>query len=151
MVVGRDGVIVFANGPVEDLLDYSPGTLAGLSVEALVPERYRKRHVDLRKMFHSDALMRPMGLGREIVALSQAGREIPIEINLLPATDSENVVAIIRDLTVILHARQQLESSAQRFRAVAVSSNDILTETDIETGVITWHGDVDGALGYDAG
>ena len=151
MVVGRDGVIVFANGPVEDLLDYSPGTLAGLSVEALVPERYRKRHVDLRKMFHSDALMRPMGLGREIVALSQAGREIPIEINLLPATDSENVVAIIRDLTVILHARQQLESSAQRFRAVAVSSNDILTETDIETGVITWHGDVDGALGYEPG
>ena len=58
MVVGRDGVIVFANGPAEDLLDYSPGTLAGLSVEALVPESYRKRHVDLRKMFHSDSSMR---------------------------------------------------------------------------------------------
>jgi len=151
IVVSRSGAILYANGLTEELLGYGCGALVGLGVEALIPERYRDRHVDLREMFYNDALMRPMGPGREIVALSQAGREIPIEISLLPTADGENVVAIIRDLTAILHARQQLESSALRFRAVAVSSNDILTETDIETGVITWHGDVDSALGYDAG
>jgi hypothetical protein len=35
----------------------------------------------------------------------------------MPASNGEQVVAVIRDLTTILHARQELESSAQRFRA----------------------------------
>ncbi|MFP6829139.1 MAG: PAS domain-containing protein [Gammaproteobacteria bacterium] len=70
VIVGRDGEIVFANQHAEELLDYPHGTLAGLSVEALVPESDRERHAGLREQFHKGPLIRP---GREIFALSRGG------------------------------------------------------------------------------
>lgn len=151
VVVGKNGVIIFANRHVEKLLDYAPGALDGLPVEALVPERYRNRHVDLRKMFQVDPLMRRMGPGREIVAVSREGREIPVEIGLIPATNGDHVLTIIRDISTTVHARRQLESSALRLQTIAMCSADIVTETNIETGAIIWHGDVDTPLGYEPG
>ena len=151
IVVGHDGVILLANRHAEALLEYAPGALGGMAVDALVPDRLRERHADLRRMFRIDPKMRPMGSGREIIALAADGREIPVEIGLWPDPSGDFVVGLIRDISATLQARRQLETSALRFRAVALSSNDILTETDIGTGVITWHGDVDSPLGYEPG
>ncbi len=72
VIVCRDGEIVFANQHAEELLDYPHGTLAGLSVEALVPESDRERHAGLREQFHKGPLIRP---GREIFALSRGARD----------------------------------------------------------------------------
>ena len=48
LVLGRDGSIVSANGHAERLFGFGRGKLVGLSIEALVPERYRHQHQQLR-------------------------------------------------------------------------------------------------------
>ena len=69
LVVGRDGSIVFANRHAERLFGYEPGKLVGLAIEALVPEPYRRRHGKFRTEFSADPAGRPMGSGRERLAL----------------------------------------------------------------------------------
>ena len=65
-IVGRDSSIVFANQHAEHLFGYEPGQIVGVEIEALIPERYRQRHVELRSEFWVDPAVRPMGLGREL-------------------------------------------------------------------------------------
>jgi len=148
IVVARDGTILFANGLAEELLDFSPGALNGSSVEMLIPERLRERHADLRRMFQSDPRMRQMGPGREIVALTGAGDEIPIGIGLIPDLDGDHFVAVIHDISSAHRAREELEASALRFRAVAMSAADIVVEVNLRSGDVIWHGDVDTPLGF---
>ena len=64
LIAGRDGSIVFANQHAERLFGYEPGQLVGVEIEALIPERYRRRHTGLRAEFSIDPTVRPMGFGR---------------------------------------------------------------------------------------
>ncbi|MCF8070700.1 MAG: response regulator [Desulfobacterales bacterium] len=44
-----------------------------------------------------------------------------------------------------------LHESEHRFKLIAQSTNDIFYELDIESGELKWLGDIDSALGYEAG
>jgi hypothetical protein len=63
LIVGRDGSIVFANQHAERLFGYEPGQLVGVEIEALLPERYRQRHAELRAKFSADPTVRPWDSG----------------------------------------------------------------------------------------
>lgn len=148
IVVGRDGVIQFANNHAEELLGYETGQLNGIGVEMIVPEGQRARHDELRAMFRSDPSMRRMGPGREVVALSCDGSQVPVEVGLIPDADGDHVVAVIRDIRSDRRTREELETSALRFHAAAMSAADILVEVDVDSGELIWHGDVDTPLGF---
>jgi PAS domain S-box-containing protein len=109
LIVGRDGSIAFANRHAERLFGYEPGQLVGVEIEALVPERYRQRHVELRAEFSVDPSVRPMGFGRELFARSSDGREFPVEIGIGPADREECAVAVVRDISEQVLTRQELE------------------------------------------
>src|SRR5262249_25570256 len=51
LVVGEDGRISLLNAEMEKMFGYSRTELAGLSVDVLVPERFRKQHARFRKEF----------------------------------------------------------------------------------------------------
>ena len=61
-IVGRDGSIAFANQHAERLFGYEPGQLVGVEIEALLPERYRQRHAELRAEFSADPSRSPHGI-----------------------------------------------------------------------------------------
>ena len=151
LVVDKHGSIVFANGQAEELFGYDPGEMVGLTVEALVPERSRHRHEPLRRGFAAAPAVRPMGSGRELHALRKDAREFPAEIAIGPTKDGRHTVAVIRDVTVALETRAELKASEKRFRVAAQSTADLVYEGHIPTDSIVWFGDVDGALGYEAG
>jgi PAS domain S-box-containing protein len=109
LIVGRDGSIAFANQHAERLFGYEPGQLVGVEIEALLPERYRQRHVELRAKFSVDPSVRPMGFGRELFARSRDGREFPVEIGIGPADQEECSVAVVRDISEQTLTRQKLE------------------------------------------
>ncbi len=44
VIVGQDGLITLVNAQTERLFGYARGQLLGMSVEILVPERFRSRH-----------------------------------------------------------------------------------------------------------
>ncbi len=84
LVVDPGACIVFVNEYVEQMLGYDRGELLGQPVEMLVPERSRIEHADMRRVFAGAPRVRPMGTGRDLLALCRDGSEIPVEIGLKP-------------------------------------------------------------------
>jgi PAS domain S-box-containing protein len=95
LLVSESGTILFANDRACRLLKYALGELDGLSVELLVPKRFRLAHVGYRLRFMDDQSRRPMGAGLELFALCKDGSERPVDISLIPARRGlENLMVV---------------------------------------------------------
>ena len=136
LLVDASGVIRYANQAVEALFGYTTNEIIGLSVEQLVPQRYRERHSQHRFNFERAASVREMGeRGVALYALRKDGREFPAEIRLapLPIEGVFNVVAVIRDTTErhrILRELEQARDEANKAnqaksRFLATASHDL--------------------------
>jgi PAS domain S-box-containing protein len=104
------GKIVFANRQVEQICGHQDGDLVGRSVEEILPVRYRTTHVAHRAAFLSDPKRRSMGSGRDFLALHKTGREVPVEIGLVPVTHGGEpfVIASLVDVTERRRNEEQL-------------------------------------------
>lgn len=108
VTVDRDGTILLMNSEAERMFGYRREELVGNSVEILLPERFRERHVARRAEYHDEPRTRPMGIGMELLALRRSGEEFPVEISLAITGDDSagSVIAIIRDSTERVAAEQ---------------------------------------------
>jgi PAS domain S-box-containing protein len=111
LVVDEEGRITLASEQAQRMFGYSADELIGQPVEKLVPVRYRGTHVADREAYTRAARRRPMGAGKDLVAVTRDGREIPVEISLSPVTTvhGTQVVAIVRDVTDRRRLQQELE------------------------------------------
>jgi PAS domain S-box-containing protein len=82
IMVNESGEIALANPVAEQLFGFGRGELTGVTLESLLPERYRKGHVKFRQAFNCDPHPRRMGFGRDLMALRRDGTEFPVEISL---------------------------------------------------------------------
>ncbi|MGC4021593.1 MAG: PAS domain S-box protein, partial [Cyclobacteriaceae bacterium] len=82
IMVEENGRIAIANPVAEQLFGYDTNELNGKMLEDLLPERFRRGHVNFRMAFNSDPHPRKMGFGRDLVALRKNGAEFPVEISL---------------------------------------------------------------------
>jgi PAS domain S-box-containing protein len=107
-----DGRIVVANAELERMFGYSRRELLDMHIEALLPERFRSGHAQLRDGNWNDFKPRTMGAGRELFGLKSDGSEFPIEIgiNALVALGGTMVVESIADISV----RKRLERMFQK-------------------------------------
>ena len=108
IAVDRDGTIVHANVLAERLFGYKHGTLIGLKLETLLPERFRKRHTRFVGKFFAEPVARPMGQERELSAIRRDGNEFPVEIAIGPIQGGTLTVAVVRDITAIIMTRNDL-------------------------------------------
>lgn len=101
ILVNKSGEIVLANKQTEILFNYEKEELIGKRVECLLPKRYRENHPNLRNLFFTHLVDRPMGAGRDLFAIKKDGVEFPIEIGLNPIfIDGEDaVLTTITDIT----------------------------------------------------
>ncbi len=114
IIVGRDGSIVHANVRAESLFGYEKGRLIGLTIETLLPERFRKRHTRFVNQFFEEPIARPMGKERELHAIRKDGQEFPVEIAIGPIQDGNFSIAVVRDITALVKVRTRLgESEAE--------------------------------------
>jgi PAS domain S-box-containing protein len=121
MIHSTDGRIQIVNAQVEKLFGYTRAELIGQTMEMLMPERFRHRHVQHRRGYKPTAKPRPMGRGdMTLLALHKNGREIPVEISLsnLGASDGSLVISSIRDIT----KRQQEEVALRQSQRFAMST-----------------------------
>lgn len=121
IIVDRKGRMAIVNEQAERMFGYGRGELLGRKIEMLLPERLRKEHQDFRKTFVADPEVRPMGLGRNLVARRSDGTEFPVEISLSPAVTSSGtfVSSVIRDVT----ERKRMEQEINEARLEAERAN----------------------------
>ena len=119
LLVDKAGKIAHTNPKAEAILGYSKEELLGQSMEVLLPQRIRKAHVAHRSNFMADPKPRPMGVGRLLFALHKDGREVPVEIGLVPiqTADGAAVLASMVDMTAFFR------SSKPPCRAKASATN----------------------------
>lgn len=115
LVCDDEGTIVFVNDAVCRLTGYETGQLIGRSVELLVPEAARTRHVHLRSTFANDPRPRPMGRGVALSATRSDGSEFSVEISLSPIEQSGRTMTIasIRDITERLQDAERLRATQE--------------------------------------
>jgi len=135
LIVDSSGVIRFANHHVAELFGHPPERVVGLSVEALIPARYRAPHEADRGRFMRERRERSMGSGLDLVALRADGTEFPVEISLghVVCEPEAFVVAAIRDITGHLEAERALKEAREqaeranlaKSRFLATASHDL--------------------------
>jgi two-component system, sensor histidine kinase len=110
LIIDASGAICYANRQVSALFQYAHDDLIGQSIERLMPERFRVRHVHHRENFFDNVRLRPMGQGLELFARRADGSEFAVEISLSPidGADRSLVAAAIRDVTARKRAEDDL-------------------------------------------
>ena len=103
VVVCHDGKIKDVNPMVEVLFGFAREELLDEPVEMLVPEAFRRAHLEHRTRYVRNPHARPMGVGMELRGRRKDGSEFPMEISLSPwQTDLQGglrVVCSVRDIT----------------------------------------------------
>ncbi len=100
VIVSEGGKIQFANEQAVDMFGYSEEELKSLTVEHLVPERYRQDHVKNRQEYHEHPTKKKMGEHLATLALRKDGTEFPMA-TALSAVYTPNgllITCVIRDL-----------------------------------------------------
>ena len=117
LMVDERGNIVLVNSRIEQQFGYTRQEVIGQPVEVLVPERYRRRHVEDRNAFLDAPEGRPMGAGRDLYGARKNGTEFPVEIGLTPiqAPQGLRVLASIVDIT----QRKQMEERLRQTERLA--------------------------------
>jgi len=117
VMVDERGKMVLVNGKTEELFGYPREELIGQSVEMLLPEEGRARHLDLRGTYASRPVARAMGVGQELVGRRRDGREFPVEVGLSPIESAAG--HLVLSAVVDISARKALEAElAERNREV---------------------------------
>lgn len=96
VVVNESGIVLFATDQACRTLKYAPGELNGLSVERLMPERFRLAHIGHRLRFTDDLRTRPMGTGLELFALCKDGSELRVDLSLKPVQSGLNTLIVVK-------------------------------------------------------
>ncbi len=78
MIHSADGRIQIVNAQAEKLFGYDREELIGRTMELLMPERFRRRHVQHRKTYTPESPPRPMGTGTRPHGMPVAPRRVSL-------------------------------------------------------------------------
>jgi PAS domain S-box-containing protein len=116
IMVDESGKIAIANSVAEQLFGYDADELNGTTLEGLLPERYRGRHLSFRHGFNAHPEPRRMGIGRDLTALRKDGSEFPVEISLSYTRVKGKlfIMAFISDISLRKKAEDALKRSEEQ-------------------------------------
>jgi two-component system, sensor histidine kinase len=134
VVIDASGAIVFANHQVFSLFGYSASDIEGQPVEALLPQRFRERHIAYRRCHAGSSRTESLGVCADLFALRRDGTEFPAEISLRPMEGNPGMLtAAIRDISdrhaihiQLQDARETADRANQaKSRFLATASHDL--------------------------
>ena len=114
-MVNERGTIVATNPASERMFGYAGDELVGSSVDTLLPDALRSRHIAHRAAFWSSPDARAMGAGMDLHARRKDGSEFPVAIGLTPlsAAGERLVAATVSDVTAQKRAEERLKQTVE--------------------------------------
>ncbi len=134
LIADSTGRIVLANTPSEALFGYTRAELLALSVESLIPPRFRADHVTQRQGYAAHPGSRLMGGGLELYGLRKGGSEFAADVSLSPLDDGY-VLATVHDITRRKRAEEALAGQSARLAAIVETAVDAIITID-ERGIV---------------
>jgi PAS domain S-box-containing protein len=137
------GRILFANARAEELFAYGAGEMQGMTVELLLPERFRAGHAGHRSKYFAQPRNRSMGEGLELYGRRKDASEFPVEISLSPLRTAEGtlVMSAIRDIT-------QRKKAEEKFKGLLESAPDAIIIVDREGRIAIVNSQTENLFGY---
>lgn len=135
LAVDGEGHIVLANAAAEAMFGYSRAELLDLALEKLIPARLREQHAQDRAAWRLHPQNRPMGVGRDLVALRKDGSEFPVEVSLSHIRTNGDMlgVAFLSDITdrkkneaALLEYQRSLQELTSRLLSVQEAETKLL-------------------------
>ncbi|MBN2702292.1 MAG: sensor histidine kinase [Methylohalobius sp. ZOD2] len=123
LLVAPDGRLLFANPAAERLFGYTLDEFLELTLEDMIPRRFRALHSARRAEFAAQPKSRTMGAGLDIYGLRKDGSEFAADVSLSPL-ESGLVLATVYDVT----ERKRLEAEKAREQAHLIHDLEIANE-----------------------
>jgi PAS domain S-box-containing protein len=132
ILTDKSGEIRLVNAEIERVFGYSRTELYGRSIEMLVPERFRRGHLGLRRGFNDQPTARAMGADRDLYGLCKDGGETPVEIGLNPleTSDGSFVLSSVVDISERRLAVSQLQKLNAELNAQIIARTTELKERE---------------------
>src|SRR5579862_3629429 len=92
IIIDHGGIVRYANRQVSALFGLVHDEIVGHSVEQLMPEDFRSRHVTHRRNYIQALRARPMGPGQALFGQRKDGSSFPVEISLSPIQDGQRIL-----------------------------------------------------------
>ena len=136
VVADRAGRIRYANSRLEEMFGYTGAELVDTPIERLMPERFRKLHVQHRARYMETPHIRTMGSGMDLAGRRRNGSEFPIEAGLSYVNTLQGplVISSITDISRRKQTEEMLElrvrertRELERRREVSDGLRDTLT------------------------
>jgi PAS domain S-box-containing protein len=117
--VDTNGKIQNINKKIVEMFGYSQDELINQPVEILIPERYRKRHVDHRSGYIRNPFPRSMGTGLDISGKRKDGSEFPIDVGLsyINLGDGLQSMFFITDISRQKHYEDSLQQAHEELES----------------------------------
>lgn len=155
VMVDSRGRVVLTNDAADRLFGYRRGELAGRSLDALIPVRFREAHAaQCAGFFGSSDAKRSMGASRVLPALRKDGGEFPAEVGLTRVRLEKEtfVVTSVIDVSERMAAELRLLESEERLRLLIQNVKDYaIFMHDADGKVTVWNEGAERILGYPAG
>src|SRR5215469_12634934 len=144
------GTILMVNAEAERLFGYSRQELIGQSIDFMVPPRLRECHSRHRAAFIADAGVRPMGAGRELLALRKDGSEIPVEVglNLFAIHTGVVILSVIVDITARKRAETEQKIAQAQFRLAVEACPGGMVMVDAAGQIVMVNAKTEQMFGY---
>ena len=140
LLANDEGQVILANASALQLFAYAENEIVGLSVEALIPPTSREHHAQLRNNYFKKPEKRSMGGGKNLVALTQDGRELPVDIGLSPIEcDGKNFVLVsFHTSDKRVATEQSLIASEERLRLAKSSAGLGVFDVDLKLNTVRY-------------
>src|SRR5574340_598931 len=155
IAIDHDNIIVEYNRAAEIVFGYSATEAIGRRLdELIIPERYRNRHRAALARYLQTEKGNIIGRRVEVHALTKSGREIPVELTVLPIHPGRSpyFTAYLRDITERKAAEEKIREYSIKLKESLIETiNSVSTTVELRDPYTAGHQRRVAALAYAIG
>jgi len=151
VIIDNTGTILLVNTRAEQMFGYPKKDLIGKPHAVLIPELFRKAHVEHEAQYFEAPRIRPMGQLIDLAGRRRDGSEFPVEISLsfMETVNGVLFLAFVSDITLRKQYETRLRESEELFHIQVEEVKDYaIFMLDAQGNVLNWNAGAERLKGY---